>query len=189
MLKNKDKIIKWVKENKIFIDPLYDLNFTLRNGFFKRQKDSKYFINENYEIEVFSGHVWISGLHINNVPVKFKCIRGNLYIRNTSLESLYFCPNEVNGSLFVNNNLKLTSLNGCPYRIYGVFNCENNNLNSLENCPIQISKDFICRDNPLKSLNGVCLKGIKGQLKIDPYLENDPIYKMYLLRDNIKNMI
>jgi hypothetical protein len=55
--------------------------------------------------------------------------------------------NEISGSFICKKN-NLTSLKGCPTKIYnGDFSCSQNRLTTLEYCPKYVSGDFWCHSN------------------------------------------
>ena len=59
----------------------------------------------------------------------------------------------VNGEV----NLFNINLNKIPvkfYKVYGYFNCSNNELTSLEGCPEYVARSFYCSYNKLTSLEG-----------------------------------
>jgi len=51
--------------------------------------------------------------------------------------------------------LRLTSLLGCPQRVYGDFDCSYNKLRTLEGAPQEVKGSFSCRNNMLTTLAGV----------------------------------
>ena len=57
-------------------------------------------------------------------------------------------------SWFKCDGMGLTSLNGAPETVDGVFSCEGNQLETLQGAPRIIPGWFDCHDNPLKSLQG-----------------------------------
>ena len=56
------------------------------------------------------------------------------------------------GFVFPKN--KLTSLEGAPQEVGGVFRCENNQLITLEGAPREVRENFDCSGNQLTSLEG-----------------------------------
>lgn len=58
------------------------------------------------------------------------------------------------GEQFLVANNELTSLEGSPHTVGGVFNCGGNLLTSLKGAPQRVGGHFICNKNPLKSLEG-----------------------------------
>ncbi len=88
-------------------------------------------INGSGEIDV-DGDVWMRGLSLTEIPVKFGVVNGN-----------FDCW-----------KVGLTTLKNCPVKITGVFNCCDNNLTSLQHSPNSVGISFDCRGNNLKSLIG-----------------------------------
>ena len=78
-------------------------------------------------------------------------IGGSVYINYNynllSIEGLSDAVNDVvNGNLYINNNFKLQSLEGCPKFVKGNFSCEKAKvLTSLEGCPEQVGETFACK--------------------------------------------
>jgi len=60
---------------------------------------------------------------------------------------------------------KLTTLEGCPENIMGVFNCSKNNLKSLEFCPLSVKKSFIAKNNEIETVEFMP-KYVKGDLDL-----------------------
>ena len=62
-----------------------------------------------------------------------------------SIDGLSRVTNVVNGNLFLNSNYKLKSLEGCPSIVDGLFTCEKcKALTSLSYCPEQVKDYFAC---------------------------------------------
>ena len=80
-----------------------------------------------------------------------KRIGGSIFINHNhnllSIEGLSDVINDtVNGSLYINGNFKLQSLKGCPKFVNGNFDCEKcKALTSLEGCPEQVGEIFACK--------------------------------------------
>ncbi len=72
--------------------------------------------------------------------------------KNNNLTSLEGSPTEVGGVFFCGNN-ELTSLEGCPEVVGHSFDCSHNNLTSLECCPQSVRGFFNCSHNNLTSLD------------------------------------
>jgi hypothetical protein len=118
------------------------------------------FINESRKIiiddqgrRVYNGNlkVWkrqvVDGkLNLPNIDI----VKGNLDLTATSykLTSLEGCPSKVGGDFDCSRN-KLTSLEGCPQEVGGDFECHWNQLTSLEGGPQKVGGWFDCSDNKL----------------------------------------
>ena len=126
---NPQNILTYAKENlKEINQSISSVLKDFKEGitnFFKKDKEKP-----NYEKGSF-GHYWTEVL--GREDVKGKKYDGNLDI----------------------SGLGLTSLDGCPKEIKGMFNCSNNNLTSLEHSPNKVLKRFDCSNNNLENLKGV----------------------------------
>ena len=71
---------------------------------------------------------------------------------NNSITSLEGCPRVVSG-IFDCSNTKITSLEGCP-RVASIFDCSNTNITSLEGGPEEVENDFYCSNTKIASLEG-----------------------------------
>ena len=91
----------------------------------KEFKIKNWTLNPDGTVDV-EGDVNICDKNLYKIPLKFGIVKGNFSCRNN----------------------KLTSLEGCPNRIIGNFNCGvNKQLKNLEGCPSYIDGDFFCVDN------------------------------------------
>lgn len=77
-------------------------------------------------------------------------IGGSIFINNNvnllSIDGLSRITNVVNGNLYINGNYKLKSLEGCPSIVDGDFSCEKcKALTSLSYCPEQVKGNFMCK--------------------------------------------
>lgn len=76
-------------------------------------------------------------------------VNQNISISHRGLTQLPFRINKMVGYLDCSNN-ELTTLEGCPYDIYGAFHCNNNQITSLAFCPTIVCGGFLYVDrNPL----------------------------------------
>lgn len=84
-------------------------------------------------------------------------------------------------NLFISNN-KLTSLNGSPNKVYGVFDCSDNKLHSLSGCPREIRKIFNISGNKISSLKDSpkIVETILGSGNLIESLEGLPEKCLYL---------
>ena len=88
----------------------------------------------------------LKGIRFGNVSKDFCCWINNL----TSLDG---APKEVGGIFYCSYN-RLTSLVGAPEKVGNSFYCEGNQLSSLNGAPESVGEDFLCRNNRLTSLEG-----------------------------------
>ncbi len=93
-----------------------------------------------------AGRVYLYGMKLERLPVKFGTV----------------------GGYFGCHNNRLTSLEGAPGSVGGYFDCGWNRLTSLEGAPGSIGGNFSCSYNRLTSLVGVhrILKRVGGELFI-----------------------
>jgi len=73
------------------------------------------------------------------------------YMNLTELPCIF--PEVWDKSFYCGYN-NLTSLEGAPKEVGGVFSCMNNQLTSLEGAPGKVGKSFRCNNNKLTSLEG-----------------------------------
>lgn len=132
---------------------------------------------ENYTIHgdlsvSVDGDVFLN--KIDEIPIQFKEVRGDFYIRDSNLMNLEGAPRYVSGTFHCQrNNLKslmgspkivgekftvlgnkLKSLKGAPEVVGRVFECSNNQLTNLEGGPQKVGGTYACSDNKLTSLKG-----------------------------------
>ena len=132
------------------------------------------FINNLTNIKQINGYLWLSNLHLTELPYMSNIIiNGHFYCFNNQLTSLIGCPNEIGGVFNCSYN-KLTNLIGCTKEINGDFYCHCNNLTSLEGCPKIIKgeaffdKDVILSKEILNLINNLILD--KGYLNKEDVL-------------------
>lgn len=122
----------------------------------------------------------LAGKHLKGNLLKQKDIynwspityRGNFYCQNNELTSLEGMPENVIGTVDVENN-KLSSLIYSPLSIAKSFICKNNFITSIENAPKYVKEDFDISNNKLTTLKDIekHILTIKGKL----ILSNNPI--------------
>ena len=104
--------------------------------------------NADGSIDV-DGDVFLSGLNLKRLPLKFNKVNGNFSSSHNQLTSLDGAPKEVGGNFWCINN-QLTSLEGAPKEVGKSFTCTNNNLTSLEGAPKEVGTDFWCYSNKVQ---------------------------------------
>lgn len=106
-----------------------------------------YTINEDFTVDV-DGSVYICDFELVEIPIQFGVVTGDFDIG-------------------VN---ELTSLKGCPRKVFGNFDCHANKLLSLDFSPIYVQGDFICNKNfanlTLDDVRAAC--EVEGDIG-DPY--------------------
>lgn len=80
--------------------------------------------------------------------INFGTVNGDFYCDNIKLTTLEGCPSKVDGHFVCSEN-KLTSLKGGPSEVGGHFICYSNQLTSLDGAPSYIAGDFYYNDNPV----------------------------------------
>jgi hypothetical protein len=81
----------------------------------------------------------------------FEVYHGDIYLLDLCPASLKGAPKEVRGN-FDCSGIWLTSLSFAPTKVFGSFNCCENQLRSLEGCPKEVGSHFACQANNLTSL-------------------------------------
>jgi hypothetical protein len=99
------------------------------------------------------GPVDLRNRNLEQLPLKFRTVKGYFDCSHNKLTSLIGAPKTVLKNFFVCNNNLLTDLKGAPQEVETDFICSNNLLESLEGCP-QIVREFSCRNNNLQTLEG-----------------------------------
>jgi hypothetical protein len=94
-----------------------------------------------------------------------KIWKGNFSCSYSNLDSLKYCPNEVNGDFACIEN-HLTTLEHGPSIVHGDYECHDNQLTSLKGSPKISYGHFDCSNNRLKSLEG-CPETINGYFSVD----------------------
>ena len=95
----------------------------------------------------------LSGMKLENLPMKFGRVAGNFICFNNRLVSIEGAPTEVGGDFNCSEN-RIVSLKGAPSKVVGEFNCSENHITSLEGAPASVGGTFDCSNNKLKSLEG-----------------------------------
>jgi len=122
-------------------------------------KEQEWILNDDgtysckYDVDLFD-------LHLTQLPVKFKEVKGHFDCSYNQLTSLKGCPIDVRGSFYCDNN-ELISLYDAPKRVGKDFNCSFNKITSLIGVPKVINGNFKCMGNRLTSLEGAPLE-VKG---------------------------
>ena len=109
--------------------------------------DGTYTINDDGSIDVV-GYVDLNQTNLTKIPFKFRHVSDGFRCSNNYLTSLEGAPITVGGIFDCGHN-HLTSLEGAPNSVGGNFNCDhNNNLTSLNGAPITVNGDFYCHGIP-----------------------------------------
>ena len=139
MLKNKEKIRKFLHQNNI----------------------RKYEINDDHTVDVYQT-VDLRSRNLTEIPIQFGIVEGAFNCSRNNLKTLNGCPRFIRGSFDCSYN-ELTSLEHAPEisntNVYGqkinsFFKCDNNEIATLEGCPEIVKGYFDCSVNNLTSLEG-----------------------------------
>jgi hypothetical protein len=158
-----------------------------------------YTINSDNSVDV-DGDVDLYDEKLKSIPLNFNIVNGYFDCGYNNLTSLKGCPVRVGYgfSCYVNN---LTSLQYSPqYMENGEFSCSRNKIESLQYCTELIRGNFYCGYNKLTSLehhptvygefwcwdNQINTFENFYYYKEDVYFENNPIYDIYKLFNDMK---
>ena len=90
-----------------------------------------YTINDDGSIDINHDQLSTSESLYSLLKSRINKITGNFAINNIKLTSLIGCPRSVDGGFYCLHN-KLISLKGCPKSVGGNFNCRYNRINTFE---------------------------------------------------------
>jgi hypothetical protein len=111
----------------------------------KEYNIENYTINDDLSIDV-DGNVCLSGLYLNEIPIKFNRVSGNFSCNHNKLKSLKFCPEYVGDGFSCKDN-NLTSLEYLSKYIGGFINCRDNKIWSFSGIPDNFRGYFYCKRN------------------------------------------
>lgn len=81
-------------------------------------------------------------------------VNGTIVSNNLKFRRLPFNFGTIEGDAIFDRN-GLITLDGCPSKVLGTFQCQGNELTSLKHGPTQVRNFYYCGDNPLTSLEGL----------------------------------
>lgn len=100
------------------------------------------------------GNVYLAHKGLKHIPFRFKEVIGNFIVYDNELTTLEGCPIKLRGRFDCSCN-KLTNLKGGPeIHKSDYYMCHNNKLETLEGAPKVVHGSFACWGNKLKSLAG-----------------------------------
>jgi hypothetical protein len=158
-----------------------------------------YTINSDNSVDV-DDDVWLYNKGLKSIPLNFNIVNGYFDCGNNNLTSLKGCPIRVGDGFYCYSN-KLTSLQHSPqYVESSYFSCRDNKIKSLQYCTELIRGNFYCYNNKLTSLeyhptvygefycynNQINTFENFYYYKEDVYFENNPIYDIYVLFNDMK---
>ena len=120
----------------------------------KRYGIKNYTINLDGSIDV-DDNVYLNGIKLTKIPIKFNRVSGDFECYKNQLESLKGCPKWLGGE-FSCSNSHLTTLEGCPEYIGGDFYCIYNQLTDFRGFPEFYEGDVFFNGNPVYEI----IKGI-----------------------------
>jgi hypothetical protein len=118
----------------------------------EKYKIKNYSINSDLSIDV-QGDVYLSGLNLKSLPLRFSRVSGYFTCSSNLLTTLEGGPREVGGHFNCSSN-RLTTLEGGPIEVGGYFSCYSNHLTTLEGGPREVGGYFYCYSNQLTTLEG-----------------------------------
>jgi len=139
-----------------------------------------YTINSDGTIDV-DGSVYLSGLRLTKLPLKFREVTGYFSCGENNLTILEGAPKSVGGYFYCSNN-KLTTLEGAPQSVDGHFLCYNNSLSTLEGAPQSVGGYFYCVHNKLTTLEGAP-QSVGGNF----YCENNKLTSLLGAPNSVRN--
>jgi len=150
-----------------------------------------YLINSEGKLKVMFGKVKgnfeIDGGSLASLEGCPSEVGGDFEIVNTKITNLQYLPLKIDGGLKISRNMltslkgledsnigtyvnvsenKLISLEGCPFKINGSFNCRRNKLETLDGGPIEIKGGFDCSENKLTTLYDAPRK-VGGEIRLE----------------------
>lgn len=109
---------------------------------------------------IVDGTIIIFDKEYDEFPVKIHKVNGSIiwygHISDEpfgSLKSLMNFPDIVTGNVYIFNNPKLTSLDGCPKEIYGSLICDHCNISDISGIASKINNNFIASNNPISDIS------------------------------------
>lgn len=127
-LKDHDQIAKWLNDHEV----------------------KQFVINSDSTVSI-NGPLSLDGKELEEIPVKFKEVRGSIDVSSNKLKRIDWAPDHVQGDFDIWDN-DLVTLEGGPTKVEGSYDCDNNNLKSLLGAAREVGKAFICSMNDLDSL-------------------------------------
>lgn len=128
--------------------------------------------DENNNI-IVDGSIIIFDKQYDKFPVKIHQINGSInWYGNISddshgsLKSLKNFPDIVNGNVYIFNNPKLTSLDGCPKEILGSLVCDHCNISDISGIAKRINNCFIASHNPISDISVLENVTIGGNIEL-----------------------
>lgn len=131
---------------------LYDLTIEVNKAQSRKRLPVKF--------REIKGSVWISNCMLETLIGLPEKIDGGIYLTNTRIKDLKFCPKTLGateGDLVLQNNRNLVSLEGCPEKISGDFTLNDcHHITSLEHAPKEVGKTYkVEACNSLSSIQGL----------------------------------
>ena len=111
---------------------------------------TKWSINSKGEIQV-DGSVYMDGLGLTEIPVKFGKVSGSFYCNKNNLTTLKNSPSFVGGDFKCSDN-NLTDLVGSPDIVKEYLDCNTNELTTLKGAPSFVGGGIFAFSNRLTNL-------------------------------------
>lgn len=164
------KNLKFLLESYGSKEPTYFGPPERKEEFLLWLKNLKHEVHEDGSVSI-KEDVNLSHKKLKRLPFNFR-ITKDFFCNNNELTSLEGAPKKVIGMFHCASN-KLTTLRGAPKKVTISFLCSNNNLVSLKGSPEMVGHHFYCSYN----INITSLEGapevIKGEFKSDNFSDED----------------
>lgn len=148
--KENSKLLKFIREDNLDtpreISKWLVDHLGLHESTFKIQPNNTVTLAKKYEI-------FATGTRIEEIPVKFNDVYGNVKIVKCQLTSMKGLPTSVFGNLDLTGN-RLVTLTWSPSHVDGDYLVGNNNLVDLTGMPKKINGDFNASSNSLFNMKG-----------------------------------
>ena len=122
---------------------------------------------------IVDGTIIIFDKEYDEFPVKIHKVNGSInwygHISDEpfgSLKSLKNFPDIVTGNVYIFNNPKLTSLDGCPKEIYGSLICDHCNISDISGIASKINNNFIASNNPISDISALENITVGGNIEL-----------------------
>lgn len=126
-----------------------------------------------------------------SLPIKFKEIKGDFRIGNSSLGTLYGCPQMVYGDFDCSYN-HLQSLEYCPQKVGGSFNFSRNFIYNFDGLPSEFDCNLSrmnCDYNPIWAVIGLVGQNFPPYQFVSRLIEYDVIQGKDIMVDRLSELL
>jgi len=155
-------------------------------------KDIKRHLGRGYSKPKFKGDIDLTHHEtiksFRNIDMPQQRLFGSLYAGDTDLETLYGCPQWIEGNCDFEKTA-ITSLQHGPKFIGGYFSIDETEVSSFEGAPEHIGRDFYFFNTKITSLHGIQnhIKYIGGSIGFNPTVTN--LLGLFFIKGLTKVMI